>query len=169
MLLHKLCMYINYNTGRTFRNWGTIERNMLANREMRMWGAGSCSEKSTYLLRMRYWVQKIWKLYLHVRSEKRLYMYKIWNLNMCIYGLYKKDKNTYSAWVSFKVCNLLKFSPARFTCVSLRASAIPPPLQHRSSTKFNKKGRGYFALRCICTLYLKCIFDIFENIKKLET
>jgi hypothetical protein len=26
--------------------------------------------------------------------------------------------------------------------------------------------RGFFALRCLCNLYLKCIFDIFENIKK---
>jgi hypothetical protein len=27
-------------------------------------------------------------------------------------------------------------------------------------------GEAFFALECICTLYLKCIFDIFENIKK---
>jgi hypothetical protein len=28
-----------------------------------------------------------------------------------------------------------------------------------------QKGKGLFTLGCICTLYLKCIFDIFENIK----
>jgi hypothetical protein len=27
----------------------------------------------------------------------------------------------------------------------------------------------FFALGCICTLYLKCIFDIFENVKKIQT
>jgi hypothetical protein len=30
-------------------------------------------------------------------------------------------------------------------------------------------GEAFFALRCICTLYLKYIFNIFENIKKIET
>jgi hypothetical protein len=33
-------------------------------------------------------------------------MYKIWNLNMCICVIYKKDKNTYWTHVSFIVCNL---------------------------------------------------------------
>jgi hypothetical protein len=27
---------------------------------------------------------------------------------------------------------------------------------------------GFFALRCICTLYLKFVFYIFENVKKIK-
>jgi hypothetical protein len=58
--------------------------------------------------------------------------------------------------------------------ISKRPQTWKPQMEpdlHVGLVAFKKKikltyGRVFFALRCICTYYLKCIFDTFENVKK---